>query len=350
MINVNSLNQAIASLKAETSRDAITPVYLGNLLQGISDLLATATTADDLSAVTQLQIALANLKQKVNSYVISLQNDPTFISHLVQGASDRNNVYLDATKVAIAFGTATTVEQAVTIKQATTERAGVMRAQQVQDLSDAKSGVTALNAAMASVQSTITELQYAIAVIEESATKHFHIECKSNMRDGLHVLGANSLVRMGYVPYIFRYSRKKSRYRLRRTERRRKGPKMRGWNMFCGEGKISFSEHDLMLIARHTCDGIVPDDVSEKPEKLFSGENLKYDDQGMLVGIRVGYGCDEVEVSHGKRFRFAVAFSRPQTSERFDFSKLVTNLAEFGVYVYHPRASADTFIDYRFSR
>lgn len=350
MINVNSLNQAINALKAETQRDAITPIYLGNLLQRISDLIATATTESDIAAITQLQIAVNNLKQKVNAYVINLQNDPTYISHIVQGDADRNNVYLNATKVNVAYGTASTVEQAVTIKQATESRAGVMRAQQVTDLNEAKAGVQALQTSVSRLQSEISDLMAAVENISASATRQYHIECKANQQDGLHVIGADALVAMGYVPYIFRYSRKKNRYRFRRGERRRKGPKMRGWHVFCGEGKIAFDGADLIKIAHHSTEGITPSSYSPYPERLFSGKNVKYDAEGEIRHIYLGYGCDSVDVINGKRFRFAVAFGRPQSGSRFDFSKLVTNLAEFGVYVYRPEESGSTSIAYVFSR
>ena len=350
MINVNALNQAINALRAETQLNAISPNSLGGLLQQISNLLATATTASDLDALTQLQIQLNNLKQKVNAYVIQLQNDPTLISHIVQGAADRNNVYLDATKVNVAFGTASTVEQAVTIKQATTERAGVMRAQQVSDLNDARNNVAALQTTVGRLQTLISEVQTQIHDIEQSECPFFHIECKANMQDGLHVIGATDLVAAGFVPYIFRYSRKKSRYRYNRNQHRRKGPKMRGWHVFCGVGKIKFQGKDLMMIARHNNERVSPTDFYASPQFLFSGGNRKYDEDGNVVGITIGYGCDEVDVTQGKRFRFAVAFSRPQTSQFFDFTKLVTNMAEFGVFVKGENGTSQIWMDYHFSR
>ena len=348
MINVNALNQAINALKAETQRDAITPIYLGNLLQRISDLLATATTESDIAVITQLQIALNNLKQKVNAYVINLQNDPTYISYLQQGANDRNNVYLNATKVNVAYGTASTIEQAVTIKQATSERAGVMRAQQVTDLNNAKSDITALNTAMSNANSTIAELQSAVEQLQQTLPVHFQIECKSNHQDGLHVVGANRLVQMGYVPYIFRYSRKKSRYRHNRTERRRKGPKMRGWHIYSGVDKIRFDVKDILLICPADGNGDLIRNYSRQPKTLFHAENPIYVD-GELKYIHLSYGSDRYDVKvKGHRFKFAVAFSKPQTGSRFDFSKLVTNLAEFSVYAYVQLNARS--VDYHFAR
>ena len=348
MINVNSLNQAITALRAETQMNAISPYSLGGLLQTISNLLATATTEADLAAIGQLQIALNNLKQKVNAYVIQLQNDPTYISHLQQGATDRNNVYLNATKVNVAFGTAVTVEQAVTIKQATETRAGVMRAQQVTDLIEAKNGVTTLQARVQQLQTLVSDIRLALQELASSVTRQFHIECKINRQSGLHIGGANTLVRDGYVPYIFRYSRKKSRYRHDRSERRRKGPKMRGWHVFCGEDKIKFFGNDLMKISSHSGEGIVQYEYSSSPENLFSGfREVKKDG---TTAIYVTYGCDHVDVKEGKRFRFAVAFSRPQTGRRFDFTKLVTNLAEFKVLVRPNTITTSFWMDYQYSR
>ena len=350
MINVNSLNQAIIALRAETQMNAISPNSLGGLLQTISNLLATATTESDIATINQLQVALNNLKQKVNTYVIQLQKDPTYISHLVQGTTDRNNVYLNATKVNVAFGTASTVEQAVTIKQATESRAGVMRAQQVTDLNEAKAGVLALQTSLRQTQTIVDELQGMIQDIASSMTRYTHIECKANKKDGLHVIGANALVEAGFVPYIFRYSRKKSRYRHNKTEDRRKGPRMRGWHVFCGTGKIAFEDYDLMKIARHDNHGKVTDDFSTSPENLFCGFSMKYKDSGELDAVNASYGCNQVDVLFGKRFRFAVAFSRPQTSSRFDFTKLVTNLAEFGVFAFVDGSEHEEEVKLCFSR
>lgn len=349
MINVNSLNQAITALRAETQMNAISPNSLGGLLQTISNLLATATTESDIASISQLQAALNNLKQKVNAYVIHLQNDPTYISHLVQGATDRNNVYLNATKVNVAFGTAATVEQAVTIKQATETRAGVMRAQQVTDLNNAKADISALQTSLRQTQVIVDEIQSLIEEIASAVTRQYHIECKINRQSGLHITGANTLVRDGYVPYIFRYSRKKSRYRHNRTEQRRKGPKMRGWHVFCGKDKIKFIGNDLMKISSHNGEGAVTHDYSSSPENLFSGYSVKEEDD-MVKAIYVTYGSDHVDVKDGRHFRFAVAFSRPQTGSRFDFTKLVTNLAEFRVFVRTNPNTQSLWIDYLYSR
>lgn len=349
MINVKSLNQAIAALRAETKQNAITPSTLGGLLQTISNLLATATTESDLEVILNLQIALANLKQKVNAYVINLQNDPTFISHIVQGSTDRNNVYLNATKVNVAFGTASTVEQAVTIKQATTERAGVMRAQQVADLNDAKSGVTTLQNTMRSVQSLLSELQSKIRKIESETSCFYHIECDKNVKDGLHVVGASVLLKKGFVPYIFRFSRKKSRYRHSKGEVRRKGSKTSGWHVFCNDKKIKFASQDLMLIAPNDTRGVNTSAYSQSPKGLFTPPHQHFRN-GVFAGMYVGYGCDSFRIDDGKRFRFAVAFGLPQSREKFDFTKLVTNMAEFGVHLSVDKENAVTTVDYYFSR
>lgn len=328
MINVNSLNKTVEALKVESESKSISPKYLADILTKVSDLISMAVGQQDLNEVVKLQKLVVTLKQKINSYILTLQGNPTVITNIEQGQYDRNNVYLNATKLDVAFGHAGTLTPAATIQSATESRAGVMRAQQVSDLIKAVADIRVLTAQLNLLNNKIEK------VASETNALNFatHIECRINLNDGLHISGASQLIARGFVPYIFRYSRKKCRYRLNQDKDRRKGPKMKGWNVFCDATKIKISNKDVLMIAQHGSYGVNTTEYFKRPELLFAEPKAHYDADGNYKGLFVGYGCDQFCISHGHRFRFAIAFSLPQKTGLFDFSQLVTNLAEFGVY------------------
>ncbi len=117
-IDTKSLSDIISDFRALTAKDSITPESLGYILQRIADLLATAGTSE---TVTKIQTLLDGLKT-AGQAVVSLE----------QGATDRNNILADVKIVNLVSGLTAQVVGKTFIKQATTERAGAMRANQVQ--------------------------------------------------------------------------------------------------------------------------------------------------------------------------------------------------------------------------
>ena len=69
------------------------------------------------------------------------------LTSISQGQTDRNHIYANIGKVNLTDGTSSSTS-GIFIQQATTERAGAMRAQQVTDLNTARKNVTELQKQM----------------------------------------------------------------------------------------------------------------------------------------------------------------------------------------------------------
>ena len=130
MIDTTALTALITAFRAEVTQNSISPEKVGSILQQIADLLATAAPDSDMSEFTVLRQRLMGVS--------------TMFTSLAQGTSDRNHIYLTSNTYNVATGTTHTNTDAIRIQQATTERAGAMRAQQVIDLNTAKKNITEL--------------------------------------------------------------------------------------------------------------------------------------------------------------------------------------------------------------
>ena len=130
MIDTTALTALITAFRAEVTQNSISPEKVGSILQQIADLLATAAPDSDMSEFTVLRQRLMGVS--------------TMFTSLAQGTSDRNHIYLTSNTYNVATGTKHTNTDAIRIQQATTERAGAMRAQQVIDLNAAKKNITDL--------------------------------------------------------------------------------------------------------------------------------------------------------------------------------------------------------------
>ena len=130
MIDTTALTALITAFRAEVTQNSISPEKVGSILQQIADLLATAAPDSDISEFTVLRQRLMGVS--------------TMFTSLAQGTSDRNHIYLTSNTYNVATGTKHTNTDAIRIQQATTERAGAMRAQQVIDLNAAKKNITEL--------------------------------------------------------------------------------------------------------------------------------------------------------------------------------------------------------------
>ena len=127
-INITSLTQLITTFKQETREETVTVELLGSLLQKIVDLLGTAALQSDVATLTAWRTLFAKLNFLVTNVAI--------------GSDDRNSVYLSINKGIVATGSIQMQPNSICIRQATTERAGTMRAQQVQDLNKCKADIS----------------------------------------------------------------------------------------------------------------------------------------------------------------------------------------------------------------
>ena len=180
------------------------------------------------------------------------------------GSDDRNNVYLNIESINTTNGMGQV--SIFTIRQATTERAGAMRAQQVTDLNTVRNKMNHVAQLELKVEATASSVSLALhdkyddvfndpsllqkelplasssqaGVLSAADYKKFseaseatpvtshpfyHIECDSK-NNVLYVKYPSQLITDGYVPYLLRYSKKRPRYRpaemrTRRTKRAR---------------------------------------------------------------------------------------------------------------------------------
>ena len=144
MIDISNLTSLITAFRQETEQGSISPETLGALLQAIANQLQSATTDQEQSKLTNIY---NNLLKMGNC-----------LTNLAQGDTDRNNVLGDYTFYNVVSGIPSAQRGQVLIKQATTERAGAMRAQQVIDLNAAKKGVATLEEAVAQINTQLEEL------------------------------------------------------------------------------------------------------------------------------------------------------------------------------------------------
>ena len=138
MIDTSSITALISAFRAEVAQNSISPEKVGGILQQIVDALSKAASNGDVADFLALQERLQALT--------------TIYTSLTQGTSDRNHVYLTPTTYNVAKGEHYTNADSIRIQQATTERAGAMRAQQVIDLNAAKKNITELQTALQSWQ------------------------------------------------------------------------------------------------------------------------------------------------------------------------------------------------------
>lgn len=324
-IDITSITRLISSFRKMAVKDSVSPETVGYLLQRLADLIATAQSPGDFTKIQTLLDAYANAGKA--------------IVNIEQGATDRNNVLATIRSLRLSDGAVSTETDRLFIRQATTERAGAMRAQQVIDLNATKKNVTELEKDMATAKSDIKTLS-------DKANRERQISC--TVYDGkLYLHGAQAYLADGYVPYIFRRVRKRHPYKDKDAtpeERALKkyGPVTKGWGVFGSmySVKISgtlvqFSTSDHSLLSKPE------QQYSDKPD-VYVSRHVRRDGD-----ITFGWGRSSVRlrdkvISEYKkdrmiRLRFGIGFAKPMFPGRAKItpSNLVSPLAEFCI-VYDP--------------
>lgn len=326
-IDTKSVSQLIAEFRKLQAKDAITPESLGYILQRLADLLATAGTSD---TVEKLQRLLDGFKSA--GYAL------TKIQPL---SEDRNHVYANIAKVSLTDGS-TTTERVEFIHQATTERAGAMRAQQVTDLNTARKNVTELQKQMEEANNLIDTICVKLGLSGGNGViVNSQITCV--VIDGyLHVLGASNLISNGYVPYIFRLVRKRNPYDDKDVpveDRKAYGPATKGWGVLgsiytvrLNGGRVEISKNGRSHMCVKAIDGYSPE-----PYYFVSHDT---DEQGRPT---VGYGRSSISLLDPKdpkekrermiRLRYAIGFAKPIYPGRAKITpaNLASSLAEFSL-------------------
>lgn len=181
MIDITNLTSLITAFRNETEQGSISPETLGSLLQAIANLLSAAST-------DQEQIKLTNIYDNL----LKMGN---CLTNLAQGDADRNNVLADYSFFNPISGLHSAQRSQILIKQATTERAGAMRAQQVIDLNATKKGVATLEEAVATINSQLEELNGYLESLD--SVVQANADNISSLTDDFSSFNS----RLGYVPF-----------------------------------------------------------------------------------------------------------------------------------------------------
>lgn len=181
MIDITNLTSLITAFRNETEQGSISPETVGSLLQAIANLLSAATTEQEQSKLTNIY---NNLLKMGNC-----------LTNLAQGDADRNNVLADYAFFNAVSGIHSAQRGQIFIKQATTERAGAMRAQQVIDLNATKKGVAALEDAVATINSQLEELNGYLESLD--SVVQANADNISSLTDDFSSFNS----RLGYVPF-----------------------------------------------------------------------------------------------------------------------------------------------------
>lgn len=359
-MDISSLTNLITAFRAETRQNSITPDTLGLLLQKIVNVLENAA---EYTTVQQLE-----------DWEGSLTGLGSVLTKIGLGSDDRNNIYLNIGSVNTKTGIG--MLSAFTLRQATTERAGVMRAQQVTDLNSVRNKMQHLAtlhmevaASAASVQLALKEnngdvfnspsslsvslpvassAQAGILSAEDykkfstvqaasgaASTRPFYrIECDAK-GDDLLLSYPSELTALGYVPYLLRYTVKRSRYRFDRDKPRVYGPLKRGWHMFYGPQKIKVSARGEVTFGRNVGSAQRPGWEYVSDKRFLFGAIRGVSSGGSLKGYKIGFGTRTHLITTNHRFRFGIVFAPPLSgsNQTLNFAKVVTNIARFQVHV-----------------
>ena len=383
-MDISSLTNLITTFRNETQEESISPEVLGALLQRIVDVIANTAQQSDVASLAAWRTALQNLGSMLNSISI--------------GSDDRNSVFLSLTKSDLKTNKSQVLTNSISIRQATTERAGVMRAQQVIDLNKCKTDISAVSKDITSLQTAISDLEKSITSVQLSITSirrgtstmdiaikqlqtdigslkssirtlQNNINTFASMRqtttvhieaiikdNKIFIQGASQLVKSGLIPVIFRYTTRTSR---RWTDSgnpelpREYLPKRRGWNRFFDSKKIIINSNDTISFRD---ENLQPGEKSHRylqtPEALFSKVKVIELPDGTIERIRLPYGKKLIDILDKQRsFKFAIGFYKETDfSWSFRFSDLRTNLAVFKIFVVATASEDNSYnIDYHFS-
>lgn len=331
-IDIKSISQLITEFRKLQSKDSISPESLGYILQRLADLLATAGTSDTVAKIQQLLDGFKAAGQAICTFE--------------QGAADRNNILINSKEVDLSTGSVATRTNNIFIKQATTERAGAMRAQQVVDLNNARNKIAEIVPLLEKIQAKLG--------MDGSKGLYNNAQIHVSVEDGqLKIYGAQSLITDGYVPYLFRLTRKRNQWNDKvaleaGAEPKKYCDKRKGWNLYGSVYTLKISGSTVA--------------ISTNPKHYYSVEAVGYssapsDFVKTFVRSRdnvpcFGWGRSVVSLLDPKnpkkhrmiRLRFAIGFAKKILPGRalITTANLVSSLAEFSL-IYNPTTKLWSF-------
>ena len=379
MIDTTSLTALISAFRAEVTQNSISPEKVGGILQQIADLLATAMPDSDMSEFTVLRQRLMSIS--------------TMFTSLAQGTSDRNHIYLTSNTYNVATGTKHTDTDSIRIQQATTERAGAMRAQQVIDLNTAKKNITDLqdevatlgrvldavgsrfnilseqidgvkNTDIVALSKSIADLQALLETLdtEMGEAEDDIIILRNELTDiqdirticvevkdrFLTLQGAAPLLERKLIPYLFRLTKKANRKRYKNSagvKIRKKNRPRKGWHLMGNRTTLNVDATTFEVSINTTVHG------NDKREASYSYHPMDFIKlSNDLNGHKqVAYGKrlislwnEEKERERKVSLKYGIAFGYKMTGDGVPIESLCTNIAEFSV-VYNPKDKSWSF-------
>lgn len=374
-INTSTITQLISDFRALSQKDSVSPESLGVLLQQLADLINSAASDEEYQAIYD---AFQNFAAKIAAV-------PTALYKLEQGSADRNDILMNVTTSHLINGVTMVLKDSLFIRQATTERAGAMRAQQVSDLNSTRTGLAALQKSHTELASKVSSLETTISEngellarvadesnycsegiadlaenlqvtnddlaatqksVEENARGITSIKAKTDcpriaieIVDGkLHVYNASYYTKNGYYPFVFRFTSKRNRCTLENYPDRKRGAKNKGWHVIGGlpnnvkldsKGFVMFRTSPLYVWGDEK-DGAVSHSYEAKYVVGAKGTDVK---------MYVPWGKKKVKVANSegrymmRRFRFAIGFGKAYDRNLLSLSPamLASNLADFSV-------------------
>ena len=379
MIDTTSLTALISAFRAEVTQNSISPEKVGGILQQIADLLATATPDSDMSEFTVLRQRLMSIS--------------TMFTSLAQGTSDRNHIYLTSNTYNVATGTKHTDTDSIRIQQATTERAGAMRAQQVIDLNAAKKNITDLqdeianlgrvldatgsrfnilseqidgikNTDLVALSENIADLRSLLETLdtEMGEAEDDIIVLRNDINDiqdirtisvdvkdrFLTLQGAAPLLEKKYIPYLFRLTKKANRKRYKNSagvKIRKKNRPRKGWHLMGNRTTLNVDATTFEVSINTTVHG------NDKREASYSYHPMDFIKlSNDLNGHKqVAYGKrlislwnEEKERERKVSLKYGIAFGYKITGDGLPIDLLCTNIAEFSI-IYNPKDKTWSF-------
>lgn len=333
-IDTKSLTQLITEFRALKAKDSITPESLGYILQRIADLLATAGTSDTVTAIQNL----LNGFKAAGQAVVSLQ----------QGAADRNHILANIRTVNLGTGAVDNSNGQIFIQQATTERAGAMRAQQVVDLNNTRRG-------LADAEKLLKQIEDKLG-LNGSKGLYNAAQIAVITEDGyLRLLGGQQLVADGYVPYLFRLTRKRNQWNDKvaleaGADKKPYCSVRKGWNLFGSVHTVHLNGNFVEFSTNphtHFCEAC--EVYSRSPTALM---RVHTNSRGIPC-VAWGRSIVSLQDLNNKknpkkhrllRFRFAIGFAKKISPgrSRITTANLVSSLVEFAV-VYDPGTKSFSF-------
>lgn len=368
-INTSTITQLISDFRALSQKDSISPESLGVLLQRLADLINSAAADGDFTAISD-----------------ALNAVPTALVSISQGSADRNDILMDVTTSNLVKGLQASVKDLVFIRQATTERAGAMRAQQVTDLNNTRTGLAALQKTVATLSDLVAQLETTVSTngellnrvadvadycsegiadltenlqvtnddltatqksVQDNSSTITSIKAKTDcpriavdIVDGkLHVYNTSYYTKNGYYPFVFRFTSKRNRCTLENYPDKKRGAKHKGWHVIGGlPNDVKIDSNGCVMFRTSPLEDW---HMIENGVIISHSYEAKY-----VVGVKgtgekmyVPWGKKKVRVTsnHGtylmRRFRFAIGFAKSFNNvfATITPAHLVSNLAEFSV-------------------